>query len=88
MKISPFSARVNLGQDVPAQRGKRAIALSLQRLWERFCLFMTDKSLLTVYPEDCRSTYSQKVRFYPYLAAKEEQRDWLEMTLNCQNTHF
>jgi hypothetical protein len=85
MKISPFSARVNLGQDMPAQR---AIALSLQRLWERFCLFMTDKSLLTVYPEDCRSTYSQKVRSYPYLAAKEEQRDWLEMTLNCQNTHF
>lgn len=96
MKTSPFLARVSLDENLPVQNRKSAIALSLQNLWEQFCLFMTDKSKaiapgtanLTADPRDDDLAYSQKARFYPYLAEVEEQRDWLEVTFNSPNRHL
>ena len=100
METTPFLARVNLGDNPPVQNRKNAIALYWQNLWEKFCLFMTDKSTAiatestveagkpTTAPRDDDLAYSQKVRFYPYLAELEEQRDWLEVTFSSPNRHF
>ena len=96
MRTTPFLPRVNLGENLTVQNQKSPIALSLQNLWEKFCLFMTDKSTaiapgtanLTADPRNDDLAYSQKARFYPYLAEVEEQRDWLEVTFNSPNRHF
>lgn len=54
----------------------QSILKPLHRQWQRLSAFM-------VLPEDASvkhsdTTYSAKARFYPYLPADEEARDWLE----------
>ena len=100
MKTTSFLSTVALGENLPVQHQKSAIALSLQNLWEQFRLFMTDKSTAIapeIAPDAAHLTdearnddfaYSQKARFYPYLSEVEEQRDWLEVTFSSPNRHF
>ncbi len=46
-----------------------------RKWWRDFCNFMIDKSIA---PAEPLAEYDRKARFYPYLPAIEEQRDWLE----------
>lgn len=54
----------------------------LQVVWHEFANFIVEKSALDFQPTTAveNDKYAKKARFYVFLPAEEEQRDWLERT--------
>jgi hypothetical protein len=86
MKTTSLSSGGDLAPNISAKRGQRSPLSFLRDLWCEFGSFLIDKSVPTPCAGSC--AYDKKVRFYPYLPASEEQRDWLEKSFHNPNTHF